>query len=271
MTTTLRAIDFTPPLVAPANPHGLDAATTWADSLDGEALRWLPAGVQFRLRTHRASSAFGSWGASWCADPNDLDPEDDVKTGPPFVDDDPDPFAPFSTFAFDRLQECGNLSEFDRREVHERAEQTFQVKEPIAVETEFSTRLVTDAGTPEIVDDLISAVGHLEETFAATGATGLVHARVGLLALAQNLRLTVRDPATPGVLRTPAGHRWVFGGGYATPLGDTLIATSPTYGWRGPIGVREAIQYERNQFVVIAERSLVVGYETVIGAAEITP
>jgi hypothetical protein len=116
----------------------------------------------------------------------------------------------------------------------------------------------------------VAAVGHLEQAFAATGTVGFIHARVGLLAVAEDRRMILRDAAS-GVVRTPAGHRWVFGGGYATPLGDKLIGTTPTFGWRDEVEVREAIQYERNQFVAIAERSVVVGYEALIGTAEITP
>ncbi|MGV0645062.1 hypothetical protein ABQE44_16865 [Mycolicibacterium sp. XJ2546] len=271
MTTALLPVEFTPPLVAPASPYGLNAATTWTEAAEGEALHWLPSGVQFRTKNFLGDGTFGIWGAPWCVSPDDLDPEDDLKTGGPHEDDDPDPYLPITTFAFDRLQECGNLSEFDRREVRERAEQTFALKEPVAIEVDFTARLLTDAPSPTAVDDLVGAVGHLEESFAATGTTGLIHARVGLLARAEHLRMIVRDPAEPGVLRTPAGLRWVFGAGYATPLGDTVIGTSLTYGWRGEVTVREAIQYQRNQFVAIAERSVIVGYEALIGAAEITP
>jgi hypothetical protein len=272
MTAALLPIEFTPPLITPSSPYGLDAATTWVETItDEEARRWLPSGVQLRMRTHRPSSAFGLWGADWCAAPDDLDPEDDVKTGGAFTDDDPDPFTPMTAWAFDRLQDCGNLSEFDRAQVRERAEQTFTLIEPVTVEREFATRLLTDAPTPTAVDDLLGAVSHLEQEFAALGAFGLIHARAGLLAVAEHLRLIVRDPAAPGVLRTPAGYRWVFGGGYATPLADILIGTSQTYGWRDQIEVREAIRYARNQFVAIAERSSVVGYEAIIGTAAITP
>jgi hypothetical protein len=269
MTSALLPIEFTAPLVAPASPYGLAAATTWTEAAGGEALRWLPSGLQFRLRTHRASSAFGVWEADWCASPNDLT-EDDVKTGPPFEDDDPDPFAPMTVFASDRLQECGNLSAVDRGEAVERAQQTLAIREPLAVETEFATRMLADAPSPTAVDDVVEAVGHLEQAFAASGTFGLIHARTGLLAVAEDRRMIVRDPAAPGVLRTPGGHGWVFGAGYATPLGDSLIGTSPTYGWRDEVTVREAIEYTRNEFVAIAERSVVVGYEAIIGAAEIT-
>lgn len=270
MTTALLPVEFTPPLIAPAHPIGLDAATTWTEAAAGQPAHWLPSGVQMRARTHRGPGAFGVWGAPWCVSPGELDPEDDLKTGPPPEDDDPDPFEAMTVWAFDRLQECGNLTAYDRGQVVERARQTFTVSEPIAVETAFATRLAAEAGTPAAIDDLVAAVGHVEQAFAAVGAYGLVHARVGLLAVAEDRRMMVRDPAAPGVLRTPAGHRWVFGGGYADPLGNKLIGTSVTYGWRSDVEVREAIEYRHNEFVAIAERSVIVGYETLVAAAEIT-
>ena len=274
MTSALLPVEFTAPLATPAHPLGLDAATTWIETTSPEqARRWLPSGVQFRLTSspHGPRSAFGVWGADWCASPDDLDPEDDLKTGPAVVDDDPDPFEAMTVWASDRLQDCGNLSAFDRAQAIDRAQQTFALKEPLAVETQLATRLLADAPTPTAVEDLVAAVAHLEETFAATGTVGLVHARVRLLAIAEDRRMIVRDPAAPGVLRTPAGHRWVFGAGYATPFGDTIVGTSPTYGWRDEIETREAIDHTRNQFVAIAERSVIVGYEAVIGAAVIAP
>lgn len=265
MTTALLPVEFTPPLIAPVRPLGLDAATTWTETTGDEPTRWLPSGVQIRQRTHRDPGAFGVWGAPWCVSPDDLDPEDDLKTGPPPQDDDPEPFEPMTVWAFDRLQECGNLSEYDRSQVIERARHTFAVREPLAVETQFATRLLADAGAPPEVADLVAGTGLLEQNFAAAGIVeGLVHARLGLLAHAENLRLVIRDPSAPGMLRTPAGHRWVFGAGYAATLGNRLIGTTPTYGWRGDIDVREAIQYHHNQFVVIAERTVVVGYEAVV-------
>jgi hypothetical protein len=269
VTAALQPVEFTAPLVAPASPYGLDAATTWTESTSSEALRWLPSGVRFRLRTHRATSAFGIWGASWCAHPDDLT-EDDVKTGPPFEDDDPDVFEAQTVWASDRLQECGNLSAFDRAEVRERARQTFDARESIAVETDFATRMLADSPAPTGVDDVVEAVGRIEETFGATGTFGLIHARLGLLAVADDRRMIVRNPAERGVLRTPGGHRWVFGGGYATPLGDTLIATSPTYGWRSEVASREALRASATEFVAIVERSVVVGYEAAVAAVTIT-
>ena len=173
MTTALLPVEFTAPLVAPVSPYGLAAATTWTETAPDQAQRWVPAGVQFRLRTHRPTSAFGIWGAAWCVDPDDLT-EDDVKTGAAVEDDDPDPFEPTTVWAFDRLQECGNLSDFDRREVRERLLSAFAVREPIAVETEFATRALANAPSATSVDDLVAAVADLEEAFADAATFGRV-------------------------------------------------------------------------------------------------
>lgn len=269
MTAALLPVEFSPPLVAPAAPYGLAAATFWTAAGADEPSRWLPAGVQLKLGTHRASSAFGVWDSSWCASPDDLT-EDDIKTGPPFEDDDPDVFLPMTVWAADRLQPCGNLSEFDRAEVRERARQTFAIGEPLAVETEFATRMVTDAPAPTAVEDIVQAVGHLEEAFGATGTVGLIHARLGLLAVADDRRMIVRDSREPGVLRTPGGHRWVFGSGYANPLGENLIGTSSTYGWHTQSVEREALHVGTDEFVVIIERSVVLAFEAAVAAVTIT-
>lgn len=275
MTTALMPVEFTPPLIAPANPLGLAAATTWIEVAEGEAQRWLPSGVQFRRGTYRDDVAFGVWEAAWNAAADDLDPEDDVKVGDRFADDDPDPFVALTVWASDRLQQCGNLTEFDRQQVLERLRQTFLLREPIEVETAFATRALADVGTPASATDIVAAVGRIEEAFTATGTTGLIHARPALLAVAEDRRMVIRepgtDPAAPAILRTPAGHRWVFGAGYPTPLGDTLIGTSATYGWRErEVSVREATEVSNvDDFLALAERSSVVGFEKVIAAAEI--
>lgn len=220
MPSALLAVEFTPPLTNPTHPLGLDAATTWIETTTpDEARRWLPEGVQFRQRTHRDPVGFGIWGADWRASPGDLDPEDDLKTGPAPEDDDPNPFEAMTVWAFDRLQDCGNLSAFDRAQAIERVQQTFALREPLAVETEFATRLLADAPSPTAADDLVAAVGHLEETFATNGTTGLIQARMGLLGLAEHLRMIVRDPTAPGVLRTPARAPMGFRRGICNPVG----------------------------------------------------
>ena len=134
------------------------------------------------------------------------------------------------------------------------------------MEAAFATRLLTDAGSPTEVADLVAAVGALEELFGGENMTGFVHCRPRFAAVAAQANLLLRGgPA----FTTPAGHRWVFGSGYPDVLGDTLVATSQPFGWRGPVTVREGIKPQLNRFHVIAERSLVVGYEHCVGAVEI--
>lgn len=270
MTTTLSPVEFTPPLVAPLSPYGLDAVTGWSETTGDAARRWLPAGVQFRQWTHRAPGTSGVWTAAWDASEDDLT-EDDTKAGPPPQDDDPDPFVALTVYASDRLQEAGNLSAVDRAQALDRLAQTFAIREPIEVETAFATRALVEAGTPDTATDLVGAVAKLEEAFAATGAFGLIHARVGLLSVAAASRLIMRDPAAPAVLLTPGGHQWVFGGGYVDPLADTLIATSRTYGWRDEVKTTSTVEFlPYDQFFALAERSSVIGYEACIGAVTIS-
>ena len=58
---------------------------------------------------------------------------------------------------------------------------------------------------------------------------------------------------------------------YFAGLGAKLVATSPTYGWRGPVQVRETIRSEWNRFYAMAERAVAVGYEKAVAAVTITP
>jgi hypothetical protein len=274
MTTALYPVLFDAPLVRPGNPYGLRAATSLSEeSSPTAALRWLPSGVRVRGRNYGGENTFGIWNAPWAVSADDLT-NDDIKTGTRTYTD-LDPFAPMTAWAFAR-NECNEFGGLDLGPqtlalVRERASQTFATFEPLSIEDQFATRMLNDAENPLTAGDLVSAVGVLEEAFAATGTFGLVHARMGLLAVAQASRLLVRDQDSPGVLLTPAGHRWVFGGGYATPLGDTLIATSVTFGWREQqVNLREAIDYELTEFVAIAERSTLIGYEKSVAAVRIT-
>ena len=48
-------------------------------------------------------------------------------------------------------------------------------------------------------------------------------------------------------MKTPMGNTYVLGGGYVDGLADTLMATSPLYGWRGPVAVRDAMEHPRDR------------------------
>lgn len=252
-------VQFEVPLANPS-PQGLFAATAFAEEA-GPTRFLAQEGVDFRVHNYGGGAATGVWGAPWCVSPDDLT-DDDVKEGvrPDF----PDTFVPMTVWAYD---EC-DLTAPSQDEVRERVKQNLRLTEQISAEREFADRLLTDAGTPDSVADIIAAVGTLEGDIAKTGTLGLIHASASMAAAASNAGLIQRSG---GKLLTPLGHQWVFGGGYVEGLEATLVATSPTYGWRDTVAVREATKHERNLFVAVAERSLVIGYEAVLGAAEITP
>lgn len=256
MTGVLAPVVFDAPLVNPA-AGGLFAATVW--QTDDGPLRWLPSGVGIRPYNYGGEDAFGVWTAPWDAALSDLT-EVDVKTGErPEI---PELFLPMTVYGYDQIR----LDVEDETEAQVRAAQNLRLLEPVAVEGQFAERMLDDASTPTASDDLIEALGVLESAFAVTNTTGFVHASPKWLPRACASLLAVRS----GVgLKTPGGHTWVFGGGYVEGLGDTLVATSQPFGWRGPVAVRGAVKPEWNRFAVIAERSLVVGYEAVIGAATI--
>lgn len=256
MTAALSPVVFDPPLVNPA-PNGLVAATQWTD--EAGALRWLPSGVDFRVFNYGGSTQFGVWTAPWNAAESELTPTD-VKEGvrPDF----PDTFVAMTTYASDQC----DLLKRSRDEVRVRAQQVHRLQEPIAVETALATRMLADAGTPGTATGLVAAVGKIEGLLAKTSTIGMIHASAELAAPAADANL-IR--INNGRLVSPLGHTWVFGGGYVAGLGaDKLVATSPTYGMRGPVTLRDAPSMSVNEFQAIAERSLVVGYEALIGAVD---
>lgn len=249
---------FTPSPVNPS-PNGLVAATQWLP--ESGPTRWLDAGVEIRPVNYGGAASFGVWAADWCAQLDDLTPADRKVGLRPQI---PEPFAAMTTWSADQC----DLTEPSQSEVRERAAQIFRLEEPNAIEREFAVRLLADADTIVGVADIVEAVSTLETELGRTNTQGFVHASIGWAARAAQANILVR---TGGGFTTPMGHRWVFGGGYADGLGDTLIATSQTFGWRGEVRQREAIDASRNEFVAIVERSLVVGYEQHIGAVLVTP
>jgi hypothetical protein len=258
--TSMLPVQFEAPLVNPS-PQGLYAATAWTDTPEGQPSRFLTAGVDIRTHNFGGGAATGVWGASWCVNPDDLT-EDDIKEGARPTN--PDTFAPITLWAYD---EC-ELTEPSRAEVLARVQQNLRLTEQVSAERAFADRLLDDAGTPTAVADIVAAVGQLEAALAVTNTLGLIHASPALVAAASAANL-VRYNGTG--LTTPLGHRWVFGGGYVDGLEAKLVATSPTFGWRDQVAVRDTMKIEHNLYVAIAERSLLVGYEAAIGAAEITP
>jgi hypothetical protein len=250
-------VEFDPPVVNPA-PQGLYPVVNWSETKNGPS-RFLIAGARVRTINYGGEDVSGVWDAPWCGDPTDPDAEKG-GTRPPF----PDPFEPTTVWAFDQC----DLTAQSQAEVRRNAAQWLRLQEQTAIEREFAARLLLDAGAADPAADLTEAVGMLEAAFAVSNTLGFIHASAALAAPAESARLILRSGST---LKTPLGHTWVFGGGYVEGLDTTLVATSQVFGWRDSVEVREAIEHKYNQFVAIAERSVLVGYEALIGAAEVTP
>lgn len=256
MTSALTAAPFRTPLAAPA-PQGLFSAVTWQE--ESEALRWLVSGIQFEVWNYDVDAQFGVWDAPWCAAEADLTSGDRKEPGdrpewPPF-------FLPMTTWAADK---CSPRPE-DRAEVRTRVQQVHRLKEPNEVEKHLAPRLL--AGAEDTADDLVGALGHLEGLLAETNTVGVIHASATWAASAAQANL-VRW--TGGKMLTPMGHQWVFGGGYVGALQDTLVATSPVFGWRGQVHTKEEPYGRLNEFRAVAERSLLVGFEALVGAVDVT-
>ncbi|CAN5303748.1 hypothetical protein BH11ACT6_BH11ACT6_53460 [soil metagenome] len=257
MTSGLAPLVYNAPLINPS-AQGLWAATQWQES--EEPLRWLPSGIEVRPWNFGLDDSFGVWAAGWCAQEEDLGPGD-VKESAGRPEGLP-AFAAITSWAAD---EC-DLTAPSRDEVRTRAAQAHRLREPIAVESEFAVRLLDDAPTPTVVANLVEAVSRLEESFAVTNTVGFIHARPGWAAVAAQANLIIRGSSLP---KSPSGHTWVFGGGYVDALGDVLVATSQPFGWRGQVALRTAEDLPHSRFHAIAERSLLIGYEALVGAVEV--
>lgn len=258
MTAAFPPVVFDSPLVNPA-PNGVFGAVTWVE--DTGPLRWLGGGVDVRVFNHGGGPSYGVWQADPFALDGDLE-ADDVKA-PGVRPADPDTFQPFTSWAADY---CG-LPATAQAETLQRALQIHKLQEQTAVEDFLVSRLLADAGTATQVDDIVAAVSEIEGLFAATSTVGVIHASAKLAAYAVKDGLAKQNGSR---WLSPLGHQWIFGGGYMDGLADTLVATSPLFGWRGPVVPREVIKSEWNRHYVIAERSLVVGYEAALGAVSLT-
>lgn len=256
-TPALLPVQFKPPLVNPV--PGLYSATTWTEESGAE--RWLAAGVEFRPVNYSGDSQFGVWDQPWCDDPGgstkEGDRPDDVFS---------DPFAALVVWAWDHAY-CGDVTGESRAEVRERAAQVLRLKEQTAVETSFAARALADAGTPDTAADIVGAVGLLDEALAVAGVPGLIHARPAWAASLVQAQLVMR---AGGVFKTPLGNQVVFGAGYVDPLGDTLVATSQPFGWRGEVRLTDSVEPQTNEYAALAEREVLVGFEHAVAAVTVT-
>ena len=149
-----------------------------------------------------------------------------------------------------------------------RVQQTLRLMEQTAVERTFAGRLLDDASAaPTPPGDIRAALSHIEVEFARTNTLGFIHLSPALLVRAQAANQIVRSGSA---LKTVSGHMFVVGGGYADGLGDTIVATSPTFGYRDQVQVRDATGLSSNNvYAAIAERSVVVVYEKAVASAAV--
>lgn len=232
---------------------GLMGAVEWVQ--DGtEPTRFIDTGVKFRYQNVLLDGQFGVWGESWCGTPA----TDKVKDRTTSF---PEPFTAMTVYGFDHNY-CGDLNVECRAEVVERARHALDLNIDQSVETTLSARLITDAGAAPTKTGILATVSYLEGELAKKGLMGFFHVGAQWAAYATEQRLNIGG-------RTPLGHRWVYGGGYVAGLGAKIIVTTQPYGWRGPVSERSTIQHDHNQFIAIAEQTVVVGYEAVLAAATI--
>ncbi|UXE04389.1 major capsid pentamer protein [Mycobacterium phage Funsized] len=257
----LDAVHFEAPNLPPALP-GLFAATAWQNDPD---MRWLN-GVVIRGANYGGAGASGVWDQPWCSVPPIDLAEEDRKYGE--RPDIADRFDPATVWAYD---EC-DLTMPSRREVEARARQVLTLEEQALYERVFAQRLNEDAADVgiESFPNIKAAVSYLEGQIAKTNTMAFLHVAADVPA-ATDMGMFTKS----GTVRvSPSGHTWVIGGGYVGPESlwpGLIVATSQPFGWRDAVTTRTAIDQYHNRFVAVAERTVLVGYEAVIAAAQISP
>lgn len=248
---------FDPPPLSPS-PIGLYRYVQWVTS--GDPARFLlNEGILIRPHNYGGSSAFGVWNSGWCANPGSVTPKagdrPDISALDPFVGE--------TVFGYDHNY-CANLTQESRDEVAFRAQHNLDLLEQVAAERQLADRMLDDAGTPTAVTGITAAIGLLEGAILATGVPGFIHLGGHWAARLANAQLYPDDEMSP------LDYPYVFGGGYVDGLDDVIVATSQIFGWKGDVQVNTAIQYDHNEVIAVAERSVLLGYEKLIAAVQVS-
>jgi hypothetical protein len=252
----LPPLEFNATPVPPAG-YGLYAAATLIET--GETRRHL-GGVN--IWPYNCDEGFGTYAADLCStdEPEVKAPEDRPA---------PANFPPLVVWAAD---ECA--TDQTEAEVMARARQTLALHEQWLVEAVLAGRMLTDAGAPTVVPTLAAGIGLLEEFLGDSGYVGYIHAARRWAVQAGDLSAA---GGTGPLLRTNLGNKWVFGSGYSSSLGDTLVATGPLYVWRDTpsetvVTTGSSITAAHNNNVyAMTERVVVAGYECATFAVTIDP
>lgn len=242
-------------------PADLQAAIDGlANVRPGDILVSSPGAGQY-LVSHRVTVDTGVDGALLTGTNAGAATQPVLKQGTKPVDG--DPFPPMTIWSYG---DC-DPSAYGQAEAQKRANQNLRLLEPIAAERDFAIRLLADAGTPETRASLTSAIAYLEGIIGETGTVGVIHASAEWASVGKQQQLWTPSGA---VIKSTLGHSLAFGGGYVAGLGTTLVATSPVYGWRSDVALRDTIHYQTNEYIALAERSVALGYEEIIGAVTVT-
>jgi hypothetical protein len=253
-TTPLAVIYNAPPV--PSQGFGLYAAATLLSS--GAAPRELLAGID--LYPFNCDTGVGSYSPDLC----DTSPPEKVPGARP----DPLHFDPLVVWA---AAECSP----DQTEAEEmaRARQILTLNEPLIVESAFATEILAAAGAAASAGSLLEAIGQLEVFLGEQGYAGYLHASRKWAVEAGFLNAA----SGSAVLRTNMGNTWVFGGGYDSALGNTIVATGPLTVWRSEAleqvvttGSHVTPAYN-NTVYALSERVVTVGYECAVAAVTVTP
>ncbi|MFC3848877.1 hypothetical protein ACFORJ_01670 [Corynebacterium hansenii] len=241
------ALPTVPVVLPPANPYtgGLYDAATLIDDLAARHL----GGLTVDSPNH---GPHGSWPTE-CPTPGDTPGKGGPRPAPRDVD---------ATIVW-AADECNTVGITDE-EAKARAAQALRLAEQVDVEKHAATDLKKVTATQ--VADIVAAVAHLEQELTADGFTGVIHARRGLLAVAEKASMIIRQGSR---LLTPGGHRWAFGAGY-TDLGDTVVGTGPVIIRRSPVTESLTLNARTNTRMALAERVVAVAWDTPTAAATIT-
>lgn len=249
------AVVYNAPAV-PSQGYGLYAAAALFDT--GEVPRELVAGVD--IYPYNCDTGFGSYTPALCDNtPPDKAPgaRGDLLHADPLV------VWAATVCAPDQTEE----------EQLARARQIRTLQEPLIVESAFATRILADAGAPAAATSLMGAISELEVWLGEQGYNGYLHASRKWAVEAGFLNAA----SGSAVLRTTLGNTWVFGGGYDSALGNTIVATGQLFAWRSaPIehvvttGSHVTAAFN-NSVYAMSERVVTVGYECAAHAVTITP
>lgn len=247
----------------PPYPRGLYEHVNWIQ--DGGVPRFLMEdGLVIRPANFNAE--IGAWDKDWCVDPDTLIPSD-YKLAERGAFDEDHPFTHDVAYGADRSF-TGNLHADERQRVRDRALNNILRLEQMVTERNLADRLIADI-TAQSITTLTAtspaiAIAKLEDAAAETGVGGLlIHGKPYWASI-------YPDGFTES-LETKVGHlQYVAGGGYVQGLTNRLVLTSPVLGWRSDLESNEALKLQYNQFIAVAERSVLLGYEKIVATVTIS-